>query len=342
MITLKAALIAASAVGTLSVGGGVTWAMTGAGSDTAAPAGAHASGPAAAAREAGGAPAATPTCVPAPGAALPEPGAVPPASGGVPGTEGLRQKGAPEVPAVDLPAGAAEAAEGAQARAGEAAGSATGTAGEAAGGAAAQAGEAAGGATGAAGEAVGGAGEKAAELQRKAGNLPVCPPAGGDAPVSTSAAAPNARVPATPAVPEAPTPRLDCRDLDPAVPVGGPAEKALMLTKGLRHEATSRAARDLGGEQVCTVAQKWTGAAGRWLSVQLLQTPSGVTEQELRQALKLPSGGTPVTVSGAAAWQLPGGHGVLVYDENGHSLYVHGSPALGQVKDVAAGLREAR
>ncbi|MFD0904884.1 hypothetical protein [Actinomadura sediminis] len=324
MITLKAALIAASAVGTLSVGGGVTWAMTGAGSDTAAPMGAHASGPAAA-REAAGAPAATPTCVPAPGAKLPEPGAKLPSSGAVPGTEGLRQQ---DVPEVDLPAGAAE---GAKEKAGEFARNGLPRADVP---------------TAAAGEAVAGAKESAAakaeELRRKAADLPVCPPADGDAPAAASPGAPNARVPAKPGLPEAPAARLDCRDLDPAVEVGGPAEKALMLTKGLRHEATSRAARDLGGEKVCTVAQKWTGAGGRWLSVLRVQTPSGVGEQELREGLKLPSGGTPVAVAGASAWQLPGGHGVLVRDPSGYFMHVQGSPALGQVKDVAAALRQAR
>ncbi|RSN71086.1 hypothetical protein [Actinomadura sp. WAC 06369] len=387
MITLKAALVAASAVGTLSVGGGVTWAMAGAGSDTAVPAGANASAPAAA-REAGGAPAAAPTCVPAPGVKLP-------------GTEELRRQDAPKVPTVVLPTEATEAAkaraseaakratgaageaaggaagaaggaaEGARARAGEAAGGTTGAAGEAVGGATGAAGEAAGGATGAAGEAAGGAagaaGEAAGGAKARAGEaaegakarageaaggaagaagagqevgeLPVCPTAGGDVPVSAPAGAPDARVPAAPAVPEAPTPRLDCRDLDPAVPVGGPVEKALVLTKGLRHEATSRAARDLGGEKVCTVAQKWTGAAGRWLGVLVVEAPSGVTGQEVRRGLKLPSGGTPVAVPGAAAWQLPGGHGVLVHERDGRFVHVHGSPSLGQVKDVAAGLR---
>ncbi|WP_026404235.1 hypothetical protein [Actinomadura rifamycini] len=365
MITLKAALVAASAVGTLSVGGGVTWAMAGAGSDTAVPAGANASAPAAA-REAGGAPAAAPTCVPAPGVKLP-------------GTEELRRQDAPKVPTIVLPteateaakARASEAAKGATGAAGEAAGGAAGAAGGAAEGARARAGEAAGGATGAAGEAAGGAtgaageaaggakartGEAAEGARARAGEaaggaagaagagqevgeLPVCPTAGGDVPVSAPAGAPDARVPAAPAVPEAPTPRLDCRDLDPAVPVGGPVEKALVLTKGLRHEATSRAARDLGGEKVCTVAQKWTGAAGRWLAVLVVEAPSGVTGQELRRGLKLPLGGTPVAVPGAAAWQLPGGHGVLVHERDGRFVHVHGSPSLGQVKDVAAGLR---
>ncbi|MBE1531592.1 hypothetical protein [Actinomadura algeriensis] len=308
MITLKAALIAASTVGTLSVGGGVTWAMTGANGDAAATAGASA--PTTAARDVadGARPTASPTCVPVPGAKVPEPGAQPPTG----------------TPRVDLPT---EAVESAKARAKELARNGLPNADVP---------------TGAAGDAVDGAKEKAAELRREADGLPTCPAPGPDAPAGAPSGAPDARVPAKPTAPEAAVPRLDCDALDPAVRVGGRAEKALMLTKGLRHEATSRAARDLGGEKVCTVTQKWTGAAGRWLSVQRVQTPSGVTEDELREGLRLPSGGTPVTVAGAAAWQMPGGHGVLVYDPSGYSLHVHGSPALGQVEDVATALREAR
>ncbi|GGV10593.1 hypothetical protein GCM10010182_33350 [Actinomadura cremea] len=323
MITLKAALVAASAVGTLSVGGGVTWAMAGANGDTAATAGA--AEPVTAARGAAdAAPAATPTCVPVPGAKLPEPGTELPASGAVPGSEGLRQK---EVPDLDLPT---EAVDGAKARANELARNGLPEAGVPT------------GATGAAGEAVDGAEEKAAELRRKAAGLPTCAPAAKDVPTGAASGAPNARVPAAPAGPDVPAAKLDCRDLDPAVEVGGPAEKALMLTKGLRYEATSRAARDLGGEKVCTVTQKWTGATGRWLSVQRLQAPSGVTAKDVREALSLPTGGTPLPVAGAEAWRLPAGHGVLVHDPSGYLLHVHGAPALGSVTDVATALREAR
>lgn len=49
-----------------------------------------------------------------------------------------------------------------------------------------------------------------------------------------------------------------------------------------------------------------------------------------------------VAVGGATAWQAPGGAGVLVFDQNGYSLFLNGSPALsGDLKDVAAALRQA-
>jgi hypothetical protein len=249
MITLKAALIAASAVGTVAVGGGATWAMTG----THHEAGLQSNGakvPAAARQDPAPAPKMLPTCLPAKG---------------------------------DLPA----------------------------------------------------------NLKGKVpADLPACAPSP-DLKKSAPAAAPSARVPAKPGRPA--VPELDCSKLRPAVKVGGAVEKAVMLPKGLRYASTVPGSADLRKREVCAVVQKWTGKAGRWLTVETLKTPSGMTQNQLRQALRLPEGGTPVTVAGAAGWQAPNGGGVLLFDPNGYSLLVNGSPVLaGGLQDVATALRQAR
>ncbi|WP_396448377.1 hypothetical protein [Actinomadura sp.] len=316
MITLKAALIAASAVGTVAVGGGATWAMTG----THHEAGLQSNGakvPAAARQAPAPAPKTLPTCLPAkgdlpgtglPGTGLPEaklPEAKLPETGAKKQVEGqLKQnpvtKDLPEtgIPAQDLPkAGLPKAGLPKT--------------------------------------------DVPANLKGKVpADLPACAPSP-DLKKSAPAAAPSARVPAKPGLPA--VPELDCSKLRPAVKVGGAVEKAVMLPKGLRYASTVPGSADLRKREVCAVVQKWTGKAGRWLTVETLKTPSGMTQNQLRQALRLPEGGTPVTVAGAAGWQAPNGGGVLLFDPNGYSLLVNGSPVLaGGLQDVATALRQAR
>lgn len=320
MITLKAALIAASAVGTVAVGGGATWAMTGSHHEAGLQS-SSAKAPAVERKVPDAAPKTVPTCLPADLPAKPGLPKVPadgvkkqveqhlqqnPAGGhlpegrlpkaGVPGKD-LPQVGIPntELPGAKLPDGKTlPAGPGVPAKPGVPA------------------------------------------------NLPTCVPSTGDLPGGAPAAKPNARVPAKPAKPALPAlPKLDCSTLKPAVQVGGTVEKTVMTAKGLRYVSAVPGSADLRKAQICAVTQKWTGKAGQWLTVETIKTRAGMTQEQLRQALGL-KGGTPLTIAGVAAWQSPNGSGVLLFDPNGTSLFVNGSPVLaGGTKDVAAALRHA-
>ncbi|NVI89629.1 hypothetical protein [Actinomadura sp. BRA 177] len=305
MITLKAALIAASAVGTVAVGGGATWAMTG----THHEAGLQSSGvqaPPAARQAPAPAPKTLPTCLPAktdlpkaglPDVKVPETGAKKQVEQQLkqnPVTKNLPETGIPaqdlpkaDLPKTDLP------------------------------------------------------GVKAPDAKGKLpADLPTCAPSA-NSKRSVPTTKPPARVPAKPGVPA--LPKLDCSKLRPAVPVGGAVEKAVMLPKGLRYVSAVPGSADLRKQRVCAVTQKWTGNAGRWITVETLKTPAGMTQNQLRRALRLPEGGTPVTVAGVAGWQSPNGGGVLLFDPSGYSLFVNGSPVLaGGLQDVATALRQGR
>ncbi|MFF4238437.1 hypothetical protein ACFYYL_21415 [Actinomadura geliboluensis] len=320
MITLKAALIAASAVGTVAVGGGATWAMTG--SHHEAGLQSHdAKAPTSVERTVQDAPKTLPTCVPA---KLPKAGA--PAAG-IPETgakkqleqqrkqveQQLKQNGAnlPDtgVPAPGLPKG--ELPKGELPK------------------------------TDLPGAKVPGVEVPADAKGKLPANLPTCVPSTKDAPANARSAPPAARVPAKPGLPA--VPKLDCSTLKPAVKVGSAAEKAAMLTKGLRYASTVPGSAELREQNVCAVTQKWVGKAGQWVTVETLKTPAGMSQAELRKALKLPEGGSPVAVAGLAAWQSPKGGGVLLFDPNGYSMYLDGSPVLaGGLPDMATALRQAR
>ncbi|TDC96047.1 hypothetical protein [Actinomadura sp. 7K507] len=314
MMTLKAAVIAASAIGTVAVGGGATWAMTG----THQEAGLQSHGakaPAAERKVQDAVPKADPTCLPArpdlPKAKVPETGAkkqlekqkqqvekqleqnratrdlpgadVPPKDlpkPGLPGT-GLPDTGLPDtgLPDTGVP------------------------------------------------------GVKAPDARSKLpADLPTCAPSTEDLPKGRPVDRPDARVPAKPGLPA--VPKLDCSKLAPAVKVGGPVEKTVMLAKGLRHVSTVPGSADLRKKNICAVTQKWVAKAGtvggnaRWITVETLKTPAGMTQNQLRQAMRLPEGG----------------NGVLLFDPNGTSMLVNGSPALtgGALKDVATALRQGR
>ncbi|MEU9023426.1 hypothetical protein [Actinomadura sp. NPDC048394] len=327
MITLKAALIAAGAIGTVAVGGGATWAMTGSHQDAGLQSGD--SKLPAAHRVVDAAPKTVPTCLPAQPpktgklpktgelpktGALPKPGDVPTAGlpqtgklpeGKVPGTEKLRKdaetakkKAEAAKPTVSVPN------------------------------------------PGVPGVVAPGA--QPTSLPSGRPDLPACAPSAKPLPKGgVPSTKPSARVPGKPAVPAVPA--LDCRTLAPAVKIGGPVEKTVMLAKGLKYSAATPGTADLKKLNICAVTQKWTGKAGQWLTVETLKTPAGMTQNQLRQALKLPEGGTPLTVDGFAAYQGPRGGGVLVFDPNGFSLFVNGSPVLaGGPKDVATALRQAQ
>ncbi|MEU8340453.1 hypothetical protein AB0C74_02045 [Spirillospora sp. NPDC048832] len=341
MITLKAALIAASAIGTVAVGGGATWAMTGSHHEVGLQS--HdAKAPAAERKVPDAAPKTLPTCIPAkpglpktgiPAAKLPETGAkkqleqqrkqVEQQSKQVEQQRKqverqLKENPAgvkvPEAPVPGLPKG--ELPDGKLPK------------------------------TDLPGGKIPGAKIPGVEVPADAkgklpANLPTCLPSTKDTPAGARTAPPAARVPAKPGVPAAP--KLDCGTVKPAVKVGSAAEKAAMLTKGLRYASTVPGSAELREQGVCAVTQKWVGKAGRWVTVETLKTPAGMSQAELRKALKLPESGTPLAVAGVAGWQSPKGGGVLVFDPNGYSMYLDGSRVLaGGLPDMAAALRQAR
>ncbi|MFG1998894.1 hypothetical protein ACGFNU_07085 [Spirillospora sp. NPDC048911] len=176
--------------------------------------------------------------------------------------------------------------------------------------------------------------------------LPDCLPSTGKlpstAPSTNPTAAPKPELPGSPKLPAAP--KLSCDKLPPAVPVGGSLEKTFILPKGLRFASAHGASKELEARKICAITQKWTGKAGQWLTVERLKVPAGITEQELRKALDLPAtGGRQISLNGGLAWQSPAGGGVLLYDQDGYSLFVNGSPVMsGGVKDLSGALQQAK
>lgn len=303
MITLKAALIAASAVGTVAAGGGATYALTGSHGD----AGVHTSAakPPAAERKVGDAlPADKPTCLPAqpglPDAKVPGAGVKKELDQRVEGDHRVK-----DLPKVDVPETGLPDAE------------------------------------------VPGAPDlKTPHLEvpdvkgKVPEDLPTCAPGAKELPKRPAVENPGARVPAKPGLPA--VPKLDCGKLTPAVEVGGPVERTVMLTKGLRHVSTVPGPADLQKKNVCAVTQKWVGATGQWITVQTLKSPAGMTQNQLRHALGLKDG-TVATARGATRWVSRDRSAVLLFDSNGRSLLVNGSPVLaGGVTDVATALTRTR
>ncbi|TYK47206.1 hypothetical protein [Actinomadura decatromicini] len=335
MITLKAALVAASAIGAVAAGGGATWAMTGSHHDAGLQS-QTAKAPAQQRQVQDVPPATPPTCLPAkprlPGAKVPDAGAAKKQveqrlkqnpvtkdlpKGQFPKTDNLPGAPNPNVPNPNVP-GVPNANVPKPNVPG-----------------------------------VPNAGVPKAELP-KAGvpgvkapdgklpaNIPTCVPNPKDLGKKVPAAPkPDARVPGKPALPNAP--KLDCDSLKPAVRVGSAVEKTVMLAKGLHYTSAVPGGAELGKLNICGVTQKWTGAAGQWITVETLKTPTGMTQNQLRQALHLPQGGTPVTLFGSAGWVGPGGNGLLLFDPNGYSLFVNGSPVFaGSLQDVTGALRQA-
>ncbi|QXJ23647.1 hypothetical protein AGRA3207_004832 [Actinomadura graeca] len=347
MITLKAALIAASAVGTVAVGGGATWAMTGSHQDAGLQS--ENSKTAAVRHLKDVAPSAAPTCLPAKPALPGKPGLpktklpdIRPPHGGLPDA-GLPKTPGSGVPGAKLPEGGLP---GGAAKPDLPKGAPTvkapkpGVHGD----------------TPAVPPSLPGGqpnlpgAPNVPNVPAKPGvpgkpgvpaKLPTCLPDIKHLPKGAPSKAPSVPVPAKPGLPAVPA--LDCSKLPPAVTIGGPAEKAVILTRGLHHVSTTRGSKALEKKHICAVTQKWTGKAGQWLTVERLKTPAGLSQNELRKALALPGGGAPVTVAGVAGWQGPGGNGVLLFDPSGYSLFVNGSPVLaGGLQDVAAALRQAR
>ena len=152
--------------------------------------------------------------------------------------------------------------------------------------------------------------------------------------------------PAKPQVPQLPhLKKINCNTVKPAIALGGPAEKALILSRGLgkgtknveviTHKTHNKT------HKLCKVTVKWVGTAGQWLKVERVKTPRSYNLDQLRQALRLPAGGAPVSVHGVRGWQTPLGSAVIWYSEGGFALVVEGSPAYApQLHDVAAKLQQ--
>ncbi|WP_395110921.1 hypothetical protein [Actinomadura sp. SCN-SB] len=165
----------------------------------------------------------------------------------------------------------------------------------------------------------------------------------------------GARVPSAPGVPQAPeVPQvpgvggLGCDKLAPAVEVGGPLERTVMLSKGLKHVSSKTGVRKVGAAQACTVTQKWVskaaGTAG-WVTVERIKTPARTAEQEVRKAVGVPAGAVrTTTANGVVMLQAPAGRsGVLMIDPAGYALFLNGSPvASTSLQDVAAQLAKVR
>ncbi|GAA2605963.1 hypothetical protein SMC26_32645 [Actinomadura fulvescens] len=177
--------------------------------------------------------------------------------------------------------------------------------------------------------------------------LPACPPGTGrvpsPAPSTLPTDAPKPNLPSLPKVPGVPK-KPDCGQLPPAVQLGGSIEKTFIAPKGLRFASAKSAFIEVKSRKICTITQKWTGAAGQWLTVERLKVPAGVTERELRKALRLPqTGGRQISLNGGLAWQSPANGGVLLYDQNGYSLFVNGSRVMsGGLQDLTGALHQAK
>jgi hypothetical protein len=288
MISLKAAVIAVSAVGAVAVGG-VTWASV-AQPDTAVPTSATGDLPAPSAKggkngvpgvSGPGVP--TPTCVPAPnlaGKAQPGP------------AEDRTPRGSVKVP--DMP------------------------------------------------DVPGMPGGKGVPRAHAEGKAPVCPDA-------KTLPEPGRRVPSGPkGVPSPEVPdvtKLACDKLAPAVPTGGALERTALLSKGLKYVSGKAVPKQLAGRTTCSVTQRWATTSGTpgWLTIERIKNPKGLSERELRQALKLPADPARSTsLSGAAVLQGAGRTAAAMLDPAGYTVLVDGSPVMaGGPQDVAEQLAKA-
>ncbi|HEX6472490.1 MAG TPA: hypothetical protein VF069_25590 [Streptosporangiaceae bacterium] len=314
MITLKAVLVGSSCAGVLAVGGGITYATVG---DSHATHPSHVTapgaGPALAAPDH-----ARPACLPKAGGAshaLPKAGDV---------RQAVPQQ-APAMPnAADAQRAAAQAGQQAQAQLRQAQ---------------QQAQQAQGGAAPAAGL------PKVDGAQVPASNAPAPGVPGTNCLPSVPAKAPKPSVPATPALPKVPNvpTKVSCDSVKPAVVLGGPVERKVILSHGLGHGTKHVRVIVRKAHKLCVVTERWVGSAGQWLQVERLQVPQPYGLDQLRDALRLPAaGGVPVSVSGQRGWMTPLGGAVLWYSEDGFAMCVTGSPAYAtQLQSVAAQLQQA-
>jgi hypothetical protein len=290
MISIKAAVIAATAVGAVAAGG-VTWASVA--QPDATPSSAHGKLPAVENKAKQVAPKVAPTCLPASELAKKGKEAAAKGTGAVREQAPKVQENLPQVPGQPGP---------------------------------------------------GGAQVPAAKPGVPNAELPACPDV-------KNLPKPDARVPAAPQAPQLPdVTQLRCDKLAPAVEVGSPLERTIMLSKGLKYVAGSgkAAPRQLGTTKACAVTQKWVSrvaGTASWITVERIKTPAQMTEQQVRSALEVPTSAVrSTTANGTVVLQTPGGHsGVLLIDPAGYALFVDGRPVAGTgLQDVATQLAKVR
>jgi hypothetical protein len=165
--------------------------------------------------------------------------------------------------------------------------------------------------------------------------VPTCLPSG----------LPKVEHPAVPAKPELPklphVGQVSCASIKPAIPLGGPVEKSLILSRGLSKGTKHVEVITHKAKKLCKVTEKWVGTAGQWLKVERIKAPQPYSLDQLQQALQLPAGGVPTSVSGMRGVQTPLGGAVLWYSEDGFALCLEGSTAYApQLPDVAAKLQQ--
>jgi hypothetical protein len=147
--------------------------------------------------------------------------------------------------------------------------------------------------------------------------------------------------PHAPKLPNVPT-RISCDSIKPAVALGGQVERSVILSRGLGHGTKHVRVIVHKAHKLCAVTEKWVGGAGQWLQVERVQVPQPYGIDQLRDALQLPAGGAPVSVSGQRGWMTPLGGAVLWYSQDGFAMCVTGSPAYAtQLQDVAGQLQQA-
>jgi hypothetical protein len=149
--------------------------------------------------------------------------------------------------------------------------------------------------------------------------------------------------PAKPEAPQLPQPAVpSCDSVQPAVPAGSPLERSVILSRGLGHATKQVSVVTYKSQKLCAVTQKWVGNAGQWLKIERIKTPAYFGVDQAREALRLPEGGAPTTVSGQRGLTTPLGGAVLWYDPEGFAMYLSGSPAyMTQLQDVAAKVQQA-
>ena len=132
---------------------------------------------------------------------------------------------------------------------------------------------------------------------------------------------------------------LPCDKVPPAIKTQKGIAKGIDLPNGL-HLAVSHAHQvKVDGRAFCAVTQKFVGEAGKFVTVERLNTPPQVTLQELAQSLKLASGKV-VSLNGINTLQTPANTGMLWYSTKGYALYLSGSPeTAGLLPGIATQLR---
>ncbi|GAA0332753.1 hypothetical protein NE235_29895 [Actinoallomurus spadix] len=172
--------------------------------------------------------------------------------------------------------------------------------------------------------------------------LPTCAPGQ----VQAAQSAPKPAVPSVPVakpglpkaqVPEAKLP--SCDSVPAVIKTERSKAKDVTLPTGLHLAAAHSHSITIQSGKICAVAQKFTAAGGKYLTVERLNVPAQVTVKELAADLKLPEGDV-VSAGGIQTWQSPLSTGMLWISDKGYAIYLTGSPAYSaQLPAIATQLR---